>query len=104
MGKPSNVSAEERARTVEAVLRGEVTAIEAGRRLGVSEQSIHKWKAAFLVAGRERLGGRNRLATNREAELQAKVDELTLALTDANVRLRVLGREASALPPSQTSR
>lgn len=105
MGKPSNISAEERARTVVAVLRNEVTAVEAARRHGVSEQSIHHWKAAFLEGGQERLAGRRRPTTSdREAGLRATIDELTRALTDANVRLRALDQGATMLPPSQTSR
>jgi transposase-like protein len=52
VAKPANKTAEEKARIVVAVLKGELTAVEAARRHGVSEQSVHGWKAVFLEADR----------------------------------------------------
>jgi transposase len=105
VGKPSNKSAEDKARIVVAVLKGEVTAIEAARLEGVSEQSIHHWKAMFLESGRAGLAARARRApSSREADLQARVDELDEALAEAQVRLRALEQGDRSLPPSKTSR
>jgi transposase-like protein len=105
VGKPSKMTADERSRIVVAVLRNEMTAVEAARRHGVSEQSIHNWKAAFLEGGRARLAAHEKPQNaDREAALQAKVDELSRELDDARTQLRVFGREEVRLPPSQTSR
>ena len=61
MAKTSNKSPEEKLRVVLSVLRGEVSAAAAGRRAGVSEQTVHNWKKLFLDAGREGLAqGRRR--------------------------------------------
>ena len=52
-----------------SVLRGELSAAAAGRRAGVSEQTVHNWKKAFLDAGRERLAHGARRRSAREGEL-----------------------------------
>jgi transposase-like protein len=105
VGKPSNKTADEKARVVIAVLKAELTAVEAARLEGVSEQSIHNWKAVFLESGRAGLATHAKpLRTSREAELAAKVDELTAALDDARVQLRAFERGVHSLPPSKTSR
>jgi transposase len=105
VGKPSNKTAEDKARIVVAVLKGEVTAIEAARLEGVSEQSIHHWKATFLESGRAGLAARaRRTPSSREVDLQARVDELDEALAEAQVRLRALQQGDRSLPPSKTSR
>ena len=104
MAKASRRSPEEKLRVVLSVLRGELSAVAAGRRAGVSEQTVHNWKKAFLEGGRDRsaLGGRRRSA--REAELEAECEELKAALGEARVRSRVWQRAADLLPPSRTSR
>ncbi len=52
MAKPSKKTPEEKMRVVLAVLRGEASAAEAGRKAGVSEQTASNWKRAFLESGR----------------------------------------------------
>ena len=54
MGRPPVIPAEVKARIVLSVLSGEVSIAEAARREKVSEQSIGRWKADFLEAGRPR--------------------------------------------------
>ena len=53
MAKASKKSPEEKLRMVLSVLRGELSAAVAGRRAGVSEQTVHNWKKAFLEGGRD---------------------------------------------------
>ena len=53
MAKASKKSPEEKRRVVLRVLRGELSAAAAGRRAGVSEQTVHNWKRLFLDAGRD---------------------------------------------------
>ncbi len=93
MGRPAKHSVDFKTRVVLGVLRGEMTSAEAARRHGVSETSIGKWKDAFIRAGREGLApkaaGR---ASGVEARLAGQVDELTRALGEAHVELRLLKR------------
>lgn len=105
MARPSTKTPEEKLRVVLAVLRGELSAADAGRRNGVAEQTIHNWKKAFLEAGRAGLaaGGRPR-RSSRELELEAENEELKAALGEAHVQLRVWQKGAEYLPPSRTSR
>ena len=55
MAKASKKSPEKKLRVVLSVLRGESSSSAAGRRAGVSEQTVHNWKKAFLESGRDRL-------------------------------------------------
>ena len=76
---------------------------EAARRHGVSETSIGKRKEQVVEAGRQGLEAKERRGlTGREAQLEAQVDELTRALGEAHVELRVLKRGGPAGFPSQS--
>jgi transposase len=105
MARPSKKSPDEKMRAVLSVLRGEVSVAEAGRKAGVSEQTVSNWKRAFLESGRAGLasGGRPR-RSSRELELEAENEELKAALGEAHVQLRVWQKGAEYLPPSRTSR
>ena len=99
--------AEDKIRIVLSVLAGEMTIAEAARRNKVSETSIGKWKQQFLEAGRLVVlaaGGASR-PSSREEALQAEVEELTTALGEAHVELRVWKKSAEGrVAPSRTSR
>jgi transposase len=97
-------SAEDKIRIVLSVLAGEMTIAEAARRNKVSETSIGKWKQQFLEAGKFGLaaGGASRPSSRA---LAAEVAELTTALGEAHVELRVWKKSAEGrLAPSRTSR
>jgi transposase len=81
-----------------SVLAGESTQAEAGRRHGISETSIGKWKEQFLAGGKDALEHPNRAGrpTGREAQLLGEVDDLTRALGEAHVELRALKRGGPA--------
>ncbi|WP_423918593.1 helix-turn-helix domain-containing protein [Candidatus Poriferisodalis sp.] len=104
MTRPSNRSPEQKLQVVMSVLRGELSAAEAGRKAGVSEQSVHNWKRALLDSGREGLAQGRKRRTSREVELEAENEELKAALGEAHVELRVWRKGAEYLPPSRTSR
>ena len=104
MAKASKKSPEEKLRVVLSVLRGELSVAAAGRRAGVSEQTVHNWKKAFLEGGRDRLVLGSRRRSARETELEAECEELKAALGEAHVQLRVWKKGAEYLPPSRTSR
>ncbi|WP_237740051.1 helix-turn-helix domain-containing protein [Serinicoccus marinus] len=55
MGRAPVIPAERKTRIVLSVLAGEVSIAEAARKEKVSEQSIGRWKAEFLEAGRTAL-------------------------------------------------
>ncbi len=77
MGRPFSIAAERKTRIVLSVITGEISIAEAARREKVSEQSIGRWKADFLEAGKTALvAGRSGLST-REQQLEAEVADLT---------------------------
>lgn len=97
---------EDKVRIVLWVLAGEVTVAEAARKAKVSEQSVGNWKRQFLEAGKLGLaaGGSSR-PSSREEQLAAEVADLTSALGEAHVELRVWKKSAEgSLAPSRTSR
>ena len=104
MSRPAKRTPERKLQVVLSVLRGEVSAAEAARRAGVTEQTVHNWKNAFLEAGREGLAGPRRRRSSRELELEAENEELKAALGEAHVQLRVWKKGAEHLPPLRTSR
>jgi transposase len=106
MSRPPVFPAEDKVRIVLSVLSGEMTIAEAARRNKVSEQSIGRWKAQFLEGGRAGIaeGGKTG-PSSREEQLQAQIDELTTALGEAHVELRVWKKSAEhRLGPSRISR
>ena len=86
------------------MLRGEVSATETTRRVGVAEQPVHNWKRASLDARRDGLAQGHRRRSSRELELEAENQELRTALGEAHVQLRVWKKGAEHLPSSRTSR
>jgi transposase len=90
-----------------SVLKGEMTQVEAARRLEMSQTTIAKWQKQFLDGAHEALarGDNPRAPTpRREAELEAKVEELTTALGEAYVELRLWRKGGALYPRSQSSR
>ena len=105
MGRPQKHSVDFKTRVVLSVLRGEMTGAEAARRHGVSETSIGKWKEQFIRAGREGLAAKgDGRPSGEQARLAAQVDELTRALGEAHVELRLLRRDGAGLPPTPSWR
>lgn len=105
MGRPPVIPAEKKARIVLSVLAGEVTIVQAARKEKVSEQSISRWKAEFLEAGKTALASGKSGPSTREEQLEAEVADLTQALGDPAVEIRVWKKSAEGrLGPSRTSR
>ena len=107
MGRRPYRSAEEKLQVVLSVLKGEMTQVEAARRLEMSQTTIAKWQKQFLDGAHEALGrGDNPRAPTpkREAELEAKVEELTTALGEAYVELRLWRKGGALYPRSRSSR
>ena len=95
---------EKKSRIVLSILAGEVSIAEAARKEKVSEQSIGRWKAEFIEAGKSALAAGKTGPSTREAQLEAEVDDLTRALGEAAVEIRVWKKSAEGrLGPSRTS-
>ena len=105
MGRPPVIPVEKKTRIVMSILAGETTIAEAARREKVSEQSIGRWQADFLEAGQTGLAAGKSGPSPREQQLEAEVAELTRALGEAAVEIRVWKKSAEGrLGPSRTSR
>ncbi len=105
MGRPPSIPAEKMTRIVLSVLAGEVSVAEAARKEKVSEQSIGRWKADFLEAGKTALAAGKSGPSTREEQLAAEVEDLTQALGGAAVEIRVWKKSAEGrLGPLRTSR
>lgn len=105
MSKPPLKSVEEKTRIVLAVLRGEVTVAEAARREGVSETTIAKWRDRFLEGGQTAMDAGGRVgSSSREQRLQADIEELTSALGEAHMELRLWRKGGALYPASRSSK
>jgi transposase len=94
---------EKKTRIVLAIFGGEMAIAEAARKEKVSEQSI-RGGAEFIEAGRTALvAGRSR-PPSREEQMEAEVVELTQALGEAHVELRVWKKRAEGRLCSQGPR
>ena len=105
MGRPPVIPPEKKSRIVLSILAGEVSIAEAARKEKVSEQSIGRWKAEFIEAGKTALTAGKTGPSTREAQLEAEVDDLTRALGEAAVEIRVWKKSAEGcVGPLRTSR
>jgi transposase len=99
MARPPMFKAQEKQRIVLSVLRGEATVAEAARRNKCSEISIAKWRDQFVQGGLGALeAGAQQGLSAREAQLERELMEVTSALGEAHVELRLLRREGAAAP------
>lgn len=105
MARPPLKSAEEKARIVISVLREEMTMTEAARREGVSQTTIAKWRDRFLTGGQVALAAGNRPGgSSRQAQLESEVEELTSALGEAHMELRLWRKGGALYPTSRSSK
>lgn len=102
MGRPPIYSAEKKFEVVMSILKGETTQSEVGRQLGLSQTTISKWLKNFTESGRQGLErGENppkSAAAKQVNDLQAQVEDLTTALGEAYVELRVWRKKGGLYP------
>jgi transposase len=106
MGRKPFKTPDEKLTVVLSVLKGETTQVEVARRLQMSQTTVAKWQKQFLEGGRESLArGDNAvtLASRREIELAAQVEDLTSALGEAYVELRVWPKKGALYPRTKSS-
>jgi transposase len=97
MARPPMFKPVEKQRIVLSVLRGGCSVAEAARRNKCSETSVAKWRDQFLAGGMEAIEeGARRGPTGREAQLERELAEVTSALGEAHVELRLLKRDGAA--------
>ena len=100
MARPPRFSSEEKLRIVLSVLRGESGIKETARRERVSETSIAKWRDLFVEGGAQALAdGARRGPSEREVELERRLEQVTSALGEAHVELRLLRRGGAGAVP-----
>ncbi len=105
MSRPPVIPPDKKIRIVLSILAGEVSIVEAARKEKVSEQSIGRCKAEFLEAGKTASVAGKSGPSSREEQVEAEVAELTQALGEAAVEIRVRKTSAEGrLGPSRTSR
>ncbi len=105
MGRPPQIPVEKKSRIVMSIVAGEMSIAEAARREKVSEQSIGRWRLEFWEGGKTALAAGRSGPSSREEQLEAEVAELTQALGEAAVEIRVWKKSAEGrLGPSRTSR
>jgi transposase len=104
MSKPPLKSPEDKARVVVSILRGEVTIAEAARREGVSQTTIAKWRDRFLDGGQAAIAAGGRVGSSREQRLETEIDELTSALGEAHMELRLWRKGGALYPASKSSK
>jgi transposase len=105
MARPPQKSAEDKTRIVLAVLRGELTIAEAARREGTSQTSVAKWRDLFLAGGQASLAeGARHGPSGREQALAAEIEQLTAALGEAHMELRLWRKGGALYPASPSSR
>ena len=94
MARPPMFSVQQKQRIVISVLRGEMTVAEAARRNKCSQTSIAKWREQFVQGGVSALEASAAPGPSaREAQLERELSEVTSALSEAHVELRLLKRE-----------
>jgi transposase len=94
MARLPMLKAQEKQRIVLSVLAGECSVAEAARRNKCSETSIAKWREQFVLGGVSALeASAARGPAAREAQLERELSEVTSALGEAHVELRLLKRE-----------
>ena len=106
MGRKPFKTPDEKLAIVLSVLTGETTQVDVARRLQMSQTTVAKWQKQFLEGGRESLArGDNAVtqASRREAELADQVDDLTSALGEAYVELRVWRTKGALYPTMKRS-
>jgi transposase len=102
MARPPRFRGEEKLRIVLSVLRGEASIAETARRERISETSIAKWRDLFVEGGAQALAdGVRRGPSQREVELERRLEEVTSALGEAHVELRLLRRGGAGAFPSK---
>ena len=92
MGKKSTLSVEQRAQLVLRLLSKEAPAAQIARRVGISEQTLYRWRDEFLSGGKQALNGRGKSNEQGKAieRLEGELAERDQVIGELTVANRVL--------------
>ncbi|MFE1173425.1 transposase [Streptomyces sp. NPDC058773] len=102
VGRPPILPADKKFALVLRVVSGELTAAEAAREAGVSEQSVSNWRRQFIEGGRNGLAGESARASegaSRIAELNREIATLKATIGELYLELRKCSRSAAVRVP-----
>ncbi|MBM7167693.1 hypothetical protein JQK87_04580 [Streptomyces sp. G44] len=101
MPRPPALPAEEKVTIILAVLSGNLTAAEAARTAGVSDQAVCAWKRRFIDAGRGGFEPGADAASRREQMLVDEISQLKSALADSYLQLQSMRSGMRSRPISR---
>jgi transposase-like protein len=95
MPRQSNVPVNDRREAVLILLRREEAAAAIARRIGVSEQTLYRWRDEFIAAGEAALsnGGGKKGADSRDrriAELEQQIEKRDQVIGEYTIANRIL--------------
>jgi transposase-like protein len=97
MGKRSELAAAERREAVLVLLRREEPAAKVARRIGVSEQTLYRWRDEFLAGGEAALANGKGGADLRDREireLRKEVERRDQVIGELTIANRILKKTA----------
>jgi len=97
MGKRSELTAAERREAVLGLLRREEPAAKLARRIGVSEQTLFRWRDEFLAGGVAALANGKGGADSRDREireLKKEVERRDQVIGELTIANRILKKTA----------
>ncbi|WP_078893998.1 transposase [Streptomyces sp. CT34] len=103
MGRPPILPADKKLGLLVRVMSGQLTAAEAAREAGVSEQSVSNWRRQFIEGARNGLAGesgRDSEEASRIAELTKENAMLKATIGELYMELRKYGRSTPGRVPS----
>jgi transposase-like protein len=101
MPRRSELSVEQRRAAVLALLRKEEPGVQLARRLGVSEQTLYRWRDEFLAGGAAALSNGKNGAAGRDRELRelrVQLAERDLVIGELTVANRILKKLSGQSP------
>lgn len=99
MGRPSNLTLEQRTEAVLSLLRREEPGAKIARRFGISEPTLYRYRDLFLEAGKAGLANGNGKTDHQRREVQelekqlAQRDQVIGEITIANRILKKLSAQ-----------
>jgi transposase-like protein len=100
MGKRSGLTAAQRRDAVLALLRREEPAAKLARRIGVSEQTLYRWRDEFIAGGEAALASGKGGADSREREirgLQKQIEGRDQVIGELTIANRILKKTQDGL-------
>ncbi|GMU44142.1 MAG: hypothetical protein DYH17_16355 [Xanthomonadales bacterium PRO6] len=100
MPKKSELTQEQRAEAVMALLRREAPVPQLARRFGVSEQSLYRWRDEFISAGKLGLAGKapEHEQAREMARLKGEIESRDQVIGELTIANRILKKLSGPSP------